>query len=208
MATSLLPGAPMTVDLMILTEYLTSQFLQAGNSGSLPSHAERISMQTFLIQGNYGREDMEAWFLHAVSIVWKARTAFNAAVAEVAASKQADAVGEVEVGEEAQGFRAAFSPAVMAWEDVNVETARELQMVHLQRGVLQAYGAVAELKVGIVEVYKRQAEAEKDVKMDMDAEDGEGEGTDDDDASSVRAEAGSVDGKNDDRMEVDSAYGP
>ena len=206
MATALLPGAEMTVDLMILTEYLTSQFLQTGNNGTLPSHAERTSMQKLLIQGSYGREDMEAGFLHAVAIVCKARTAFKAAVAEVAASKQADAVGEVEVGEEAEGFRAAFSPAVMAWEDVDVEVARGLQVVHLQRGVLQAYGAVAELKVGIVEVYKRQAEAEKDAMMEMDAEDGDGEGGEED-ATSINAESGSVEGKDEDRMEVDSAYG-
>lgn len=212
MATALLPGAPTSVDLMILTEFLNSQFKEAGKNDSKPIEAKRSSMQEFLHKGNYQREDIEVGFLHAVEIVGKAKKALRAAVQEVTATGDASALGDMVVGDEAKGFRYAYSRDLIQWEEVDLGIAQSLQTIHLHRGILQAYSAVAEIKIAIREVYTRQLQAQaeaqtggdqdEDVEMEMDGANEEAE----EEASSIKVEAGSEKGGDEDvNMEVDSA---
>lgn len=192
---------------MILVEYINSTFKQTGNSGALPTEAEKASMQELLHQSTCKRPDMEAAFLHAVSIVCKAHKALQAAVVEVGGSDEAFVVEGVTLGEDAAGFRSGFSSERIAWGKVDLRTMEGLKEVHLQRGILQAFGAVAEVKMAIVDVYRRQmdtrAKAEDDDGDGMQVEGMHGTGSEE---GGVKVDGESTQSKDEDegRMEVDS----
>jgi hypothetical protein len=211
----MLPGAPQSVDLLLLTSYLTSTFKAAGKTGQRPTDEQKFSMQDLLLTGTYNRSDFSTAFLHAVDIACKALRAFAAAKAEVAASPQAAAVGEVEMEEEYMGMRTDFTCTSVKWGDVIVEVAQAMSVGQLHLAVVQAYCTVAECRIRIREVFQRQedvrakVETEANARMNVDVgmETEEAEGEVGDDFSRVKGECGgSQEGKEDDSMEVDSAY--
>ena len=157
MATDLLPDAPQTLDLMILTEYINSMFKQAGNNATTLDYDEMSSMHEFLRHCENRKEDMEAGFLHAVSIVCKAKKALQAAVEEARCSSDAEAL----IRGQARQL-AIYSETIIpvSWEKVDMTTARWQSAGQLRDSITQAYGAVAEIKVAIVDVYRRQMDAQ------------------------------------------------
>ena len=210
MASALLPGEPQTVKLMILTEYVTSLFKQVGNDGMMPTEPQRASMQKTLNNGRYSREDIELGFLHAAQIVCKAHTAFRAAIEMVKASGEGNKIEEVALGEHTQGFRRGGSGNMIGWDNISKVDVKWTAARDLRNGIEDAYLAVAEIKIGIREVFKRQEAAKAkqkrsaDMKMEVDAED-EYEPTDD--LSSTEDRVSGVRGKDGhDSTEVDSAY--
>jgi hypothetical protein len=162
----MLPGAPQSVDLLLLTSYLTSTFKAAGKNNQRPTDAEKFAMQDLLLTSTYSRAEFSAAFLHAVDIACKALRAFAAAKAEVAASPQAAAVGEVEMDAEYMGMRTDFTCSSVKWKSVIVEVAQAMSVGQLHLAVVQAYCTVAECRIRIREVFQRQ----EDVRAAMETE--------------------------------------
>jgi hypothetical protein len=231
MSTAMLPGAPQSEELMLLTSYINNMFQQAGKTGQRPTDEEKFSMQDVLLSGTYSRADFRAAFLHAVDIACKALRAFAAAKAEVAVSpeaaspeaaeSEAGAVEEVEMDSEYMGMRTDLTCSSIMWDDVIVEVAQAMTVGQMHLAVIQAFCTVAECRIRIRECFQRQedervkAETEADSRMnaEMEVEVDEAEGEAYEDVSSVRGEyggrkRGSQEVKDDDRMEVDSAYSP
>ena len=228
MSAAMLPGAPQSLELMLLTSYITSTFTQAGTNLQRPTDAEKFSMQDVLLTSTSDRADFRAAFLHAVHIACKALHGFAAAKAEVAAELDAAGAGPVEMEREYLGMRTNLTNSSIGWEDIIGELAQAMTVGQQHLAIIQAFCTVAECRICIRECFvrlggvraARELKANTEANMKMGAEMGvemegfEGEASEaGEDVGSVRGEGGGSQrggqgGKDDDRMEVDSAYSP